>query len=136
MENTTTQTVMEKQPETQVAQAERTRSGRCYRPNVDIVERNDELILWADIPGASAGDIDVNFENGHLTIHAKVADRQPEGTHYLLREYGTGDFYRTFHVSEAIDANGITAEYSAGVLTLHLPKVEAVKPRRINVEVK
>lgn len=136
MDTTTTQDVIEKQPETQVTQAERTRSGRFYRPNVDIVERDDELTLWADIPGASAGDIDVSFENGQLTIHARVADRQPADTNYLLREYGTGDFYRTFQVSEAIDANRITAEYSAGVLTLHLPKVEAVRPRRINVEVK
>ncbi len=53
---------------------------------------------------------------------------------YLLREYGVGDFYRTFRVSEQIDASRIEAEYADGVLKLHLPKVEAVKPRKITVK--
>ena len=54
----------------------------------------------------------------------------------LLREYGVGDYYRSFQVSEAIDAGKISAEYADGVLTLHLPKAEAVKPRKIAVSVK
>ena len=60
--------------------------------------------------------------------------RQDEDHEYLLREYGTGDYYRTFQVSEAVDASKITADYSDGVLTLHLPKTEAVKPRKIEVK--
>jgi len=112
---------------------EHTRSGVCFRPNVDIVELPDELLVLADMPGTKSEDTDIDFENGNLTIHARVAPRQPEGTQFLLREYEIGDFYRTFQVSEAIDANHITAEYANGVLTLHLPKAEAAKPRRIQV---
>ncbi len=125
---------MQKHPETEVGRAERTRSGRCYRPNVDILERADELTVLADMPGVKGEDISIDFENGTLTIHGRVQERQSANQDYLLREYGIGDFYRSFEIGESIDANGITAEYRDGVLTLHLPKVEAAKPRRITVQ--
>lgn len=126
---------LEKRSETQPAKAERTRSGRVYLPNVDICESENELTLFADVPGAASDGVDVNFENGTLTICARVEPRW-HGRDYVLREYGIGDFYRTFQVDESIDAEHITAEYRDGVLILHLPKVEAVKPRKISVQAK
>jgi HSP20 family protein len=116
--------------------AEHTRNGRFYRPNVDILERADELLVLADLPGAKSDQIDINFEKGMLTLHATVPERQSEDQHYLAREYGVGDYYRTFQVSEAVDAGRITAEYANGVLTLHLPKAESIKPRKISVSAK
>ena len=113
--------------------AEHTRSGCCYRPSVDILEQADELVVVADVPGTKEDDIDVDFEDGTLTIHAKVKPRQEAGLEYLVREYGVGDYYRTFRIGEAIDSAKITAEYSEGVLTLHLPKAEAARPRKISV---
>jgi len=115
--------------------AEHTRSGAYYRPNVDILENEDELIMVADVPGADGKSIDIHFEDGALSLLAKVSPRQREDVEYLVREYGIGDYYRTFQVSESIDASKISAEYADGVLTLHLPKTEAVKPRKINVKV-
>ena len=112
---------------------ELTRGGPFYRPNVDIYELPEELVVLADVPGTSNDQIDINFEDGILTIHAKVTPRQTAQGPYNRREYGVGDFYRTFKVSEQIDASRIGAEYSAGVLTLHLPKIEAAKPRKIKV---
>jgi HSP20 family protein len=53
---------------------------------------------------------------------------------FLLCEYGIGNFYRTFRVSEQVDPDRIHAEYSNGVLTLHLPKAESARPRRIPVQ--
>src|SRR5262245_58877688 len=88
---------------TQPRATEHTRGGRHYVPNVDIFETPEELIVLADFPGASGQDIDIDFENGELSIHGKVKERQPEGTTYLLREYGIGDFHRTFQISERID---------------------------------
>jgi HSP20 family protein len=117
----------------QTAVAERTRSGRCYRPEVDILEQQDELLVLADVPGAERNAIDVKFEDGTLEIYAAVAPRQDNGRTCLLQEYGVGDYYRSFQVSEAIDAGKISAEYADGVLTLHLPKAEAIKPRKIAV---
>ena len=118
----------------ETATAERTHSGQFYRPNVDILERADELLVVADIPGAKPDDIDVQFEDGTLTIHARVEPRQEADMRYLVREYGVGDYYRTFQVSEAVDAGKISAECANGVLTLHLPKAESIKPRKISVK--
>ena len=119
---------------TDVVERERTRSGRHYRPHVDILEHADELTVLADMPGVKADAIDIHFENGALTIYGKVDERQAAETEYLMQEYGVGDFSRTFQVSEHVDAARITAEYADGVLTLHLPKVEAAKPRKITVQ--
>ncbi len=115
-------------------QPELTRGGQTYVPAVDIIEKGDELLLMADVPGARAEGIDIQYERGLLTIQARVNARQPEGTSYTLREYGVGDFVRTFHVGETIDTTRIQAQLSQGVLTLHLPKAEAAKTRKIAVK--
>ena len=116
-----------------VATVERTRGGRTYSPRIDIWEADDELVLYADLPGVAAEDLDIRFENRELTIYGEVAPRHAE-VNFLYGEYGIGDFYRTFTIGEAIDAAKISAELRDGVLTLHLPKTEAVKPRRIAVK--
>jgi len=116
------------------AAAEPTWCGACYRPNVDIREENDELLVLADIPGTTGENIAIDFRDGTLTIHAKVPPREQPGANYLLQEYGVGDYYRTFQVSEVIDASKIVAEYHDGVLTLHLPKAESARPRKISVK--
>ena len=127
---------MDKTGTTEVTVKEHMRNVVHYQPNVDILEKQDELTVLADVPGVRGEDVDIHFENGTLTIRGKVEPRQGEETDYMLREYGVGDFYRTFQVSESIDGAGINAELSNGVLILHLPKVEAVKPRRIEVRAK
>ena len=127
-----TETAMEKR-EGQVVQPEMTRGGPTYRPNVDIIEKDDELLLLADLPGTKADSIDIDYERGELSIYARIEPRQSPKAIYLLREYGVGDFHRTFRVGEAIDVNRIEAEVKNGVLTLHLPKVEAARPRKIKV---
>lgn len=113
---------------------EPTRGSRPFVPAVDILETDDELRLLVDLPGVTPGDVDLRFEQGELTISAPVAQRQPEGTRFLVCEYGVGPFERTFRVSESIDAARIAAEMTDGVLTLHLPKSESAKPRKIAVQ--
>ncbi len=130
----TEQTTMTR-PETQdLRPAESTRSGYYYRPNVDILEKENELVVLADVPGAKGEEIDIDFENGLLTIHARVAERLPAETQFLLREYGVADFYRTFRIGEAVDADKISAECADGVLRLHLPKGASARPRKIAVK--
>jgi HSP20 family molecular chaperone IbpA len=127
-------TAIEKR-ETSSAEVERTHAGRTYIPQVDIVENKGELLLIADVPGAKADGIDVDYERGRLTIQATVEQRQPEDrTQYLLHEYGVGDFCRSFDVGEGIDAEKIHAEITDGVLTLHLPKAQELLPRKITVK--
>jgi len=104
-----------------------------FTPRCDIVEMDDELVLFADVPGVDTDDVDVRYENGELTIYGKCATRR-HADNYVDFEYGIGDFYRAFAINEAIDADKIAAELKNGVLTLHLPKSEAVKPRKISVK--
>ena len=128
-------TNIEKRKEGTVVPVERTRNTPTYIPVVDIIEKRDELMLLADVAGAKAENIDINYDKGLLTIQARVEPRQNlEKTEYLLQEYGVGDFSRTFEVGEGIDPNKIVAEVKDGLLTLHLPKSEAFKPRKITVK--
>lgn len=129
----TTDTI-EKPQQVEVAQSERTRCGPTYLPNVDILEKKDELLVRADMPGVTRDSVDICFENGVLAITGRVPPRSMANATPLHREYGVGDFYRTFRVSEAVDAARISAEYAHGVLTLRLPKVEAARARKIDVK--
>ena len=125
--------LVKQERQTEVSRPELTRNTTVFTPRVDIVETEDELLLLADMPGVNPDDVNVHFENGELAVHGKCEPRQ-HGVDYLSGEYGVGDFYRAFTLNEAIDADKITAELKHGVLTVHLPKSEAVKPRKIAVK--
>ena len=105
-----------------------------YSPRVDMVESNEAYRVLTDIPGARAEDLDVQYEDGVLSIHACVTPRQPPGVNYMLREYGVGDFHREFRIGEGVDHESISAELNNGVLTLTLPKAATVQRRRIEVQ--
>lgn len=126
-------TELSKHEQNDVATVERTRNGVTYNPRIDIWENDDELVLYADLPGVAPEDLDIQFENRELRLYGKVSSRHEKIT-FLEGEYGIGDFYRTFTIGETIDGEKISAELHNGVLALHLPKVEAVKPRRIEVK--
>jgi HSP20 family protein len=117
----------------EVAAPEATRGGIYYIPRVDIYESTDEVVLQCDMPGVKPQDVDVRFEKGELSLHGKVQARQAPAE-YLEEEYGVGDFYRSFAVAPEIDADKISADYRDGVLTVHLPKQERVKPKQIPVK--
>src|SRR5262245_28195213 len=114
--------------------SQQTRQAARYVPNVDILEMPEKYVLCADVPGARADSVEVEFERGLLTIHARVEPQKHETARMLLREYGIGDFHRTFQIGEGIDPSGIRAECEDGVLTLHLPKSAAAKVRKIEVK--
>lgn len=116
----------------EVASAESTRAGYFYTPRVDICETEQELTLFADLPGVRPEDVDLRYENGELTLQGRVQPRSTTGS-FLLNEYGTGDFYRVFSIHESVDSTKINAECQNGVLIVHLPKMEALKPRQIEV---
>jgi HSP20 family molecular chaperone IbpA len=120
----------------EMAAPEHTRSGQIYRPDVDILEKDDELLILADMPGVKSEDIDIKFEDGTLTIYGRVTNGRLAREKFLLQEYGVGDYYRTFRISEQVDASKISAEMADGVLMLHLPKAEQAKPRKIKVAAK
>lgn len=130
-----TDTGIEKRESHDTQKAERIHAGRTYVPPVDIVEKEDRLLLLADLPGVKSDRLDISYERGELTLHGKVEPRQNVAqTHYLLREYGVGDFYRSFQVGEGIDASRIEAQLVDGVLVLNLPKTHDAVPRKIAVK--
>jgi HSP20 family protein len=123
---------IKKEQRTELEQPEVT-LGLCFTPRVDIMEAEEESLLLADLPGVKPEDVDVRFDNGELIIDGRCAPRH-QRANYLLSEYGVGDFYRAFSISEHIDWQKISAELKNGVLTVHLPKAETVKPKKITVK--
>ena len=113
--------------------ARTTRGGVFFTPRVDIFETDKELTLFADLPGVRPEDVTCATRMANCCCTAASSRRQGKQTP-LLQEYEEGDFYRSFTIHESIDAGRISAECKNGVLTVHLPKAEAVKPRQISVK--
>jgi HSP20 family protein len=126
-------TAIEKRENTANA-PERIEQTSYFSPLVDIIETGEEFVFQADLPGVKAGDVDVSYENGVLTIEGKVQPRQPAAQTYIWREYGVGHFYRQFSVNTDIDPDGIRAELKHGVLELHVPKSGSARTRRIQIK--
>jgi len=101
-------------------------------PLANIVETADGYVLEAEMPGVSRDGLEVTVENGDLTIVGRRKGYESPGV-LLYGESRGADFRRTFEIDPSINSAGITAKLEQGILTLHLPKAEAVKPRRISV---
>jgi HSP20 family molecular chaperone IbpA len=114
---------------------EATRPGRSYRPEVDIVETEDGLRLWADLPGVDEKSIEVELVDGVLSLRGQIATEDYENLEPRYTEYGVGDFEARFRLSSEIDAEKIQAKLRNGVLELELPKLAAARPRKIEVAV-
>lgn len=103
-----------------------------YQPNVDVCDCGNDVMIVADLPGARADGIEVAFEEGVLSVHAAVSARDLPGR-MLRQEYGIGGYRRSFRLGEGFDASQITADYRRGVLSIRVPRLAAVRPRRIEV---
>jgi HSP20 family protein len=102
---------------------------------LDVVEKEDEFLVKASVPGINPDDLDITFTDNVLTIkgETKSEDEKDEGA-YHLRERRYGSFSRSISLGSHITADKIQANYENGVLTLHLPKAEEVKPKRISIK--
>ena len=109
---------------------------RPWAPAVDIFETDNELVLKADVPGVEQKDIDIQLENGTLTVKGERKfnnEERGKGFHRLERSYGS--FVRYFTVPETVDPEHVRADFHNGVLTVTLPKKEIAKPKAIKVQV-
>lgn len=107
-----------------------------WAPAVDIKELADSFELHADIPGVKPEAIDVTMEDGVLTIKGEkttAAETEKEGYKRVERTFGS--FYRRFSLPDTADAEAISAKSKDGVLEITIPKREAVKPKKISVNV-
>lgn len=100
-------------------------------PAVDIYENNDEILVYADLPGVTPEGLNVRVHKDELHIEGKRHEDEPG--RLLERGYRTHDFARGFRLPPGIDGEKIEAELTGGVLKLRLPKAEVAKPRRIEV---
>ena len=103
---------------------------------VDVVENKDEFIVKASVPGINPDDLDVSYTGDTLTIKGEIkSDESVKGDQYHLRERRFGTFTRSISLPTKIKGDAIEASYQNGVLNLHLPKAEEVKPKRISIRV-
>jgi len=102
---------------------------------LDVAEKEDAFVVKASVPGVPAEDVEVTLTDNVLTIKGEMkADKEINEENYHLRERRFGSFVRSVTLPTTVDADKIEAVNENGVLTLTLPKAEAVKPKKIEVK--
>ncbi len=106
-------------------------------PAVDIIERQNDYTIKAELPGVKKEDVKITVQNGVLTIRGeKKQEEEKKGENYHRVERSYGSFQRSFTLPNSVSSEKIEASYDNGVLSVTLPKVEEAKPKEIEVRVK
>ena len=104
-------------------------------PKVDLIERDDEVVVKAEVPGVRKDDLDVSVTDNSVTLRGCTSHETREDTgDYYRREMSRGEFSRTVTLPADVDSAKARATYADGVLELTLPKVSKAKRRSIKVE--
>jgi len=128
MKSSSVQTQTENRPTRTGMQAERD----YLAPPANISAVGDEYLIELDMPGVNKDGLEVTVEGNELTILGRRTDQTPAGNPYY-RESLDADYCRSFDLGPDVDTSKIRAEMQQGILKLHLPKSERVKPRKINI---
>lgn len=107
---------------------------RGWAPAVDIYEDHNEIIVKAELPGVKQDDIDIQVSGDTLTLRGerRFEDTQKKDN-YVRVERAYGTFQRSFTIGVPIQSDRVTATYKDGVLEMHLPKSEEVKPKKVQI---
>ena len=109
--------------------------GEEQAPKVNVIDREDEVVIEAALPGVKKEDIEVSLGDESVTIKASTRKEQSEEKgDYHRREISTGEYMRTLPLGAAVDRDNAQAAYKDGVLTLTLPKTQASKRQTITIE--
>ena len=104
------------------------------RPMMDVYEQGDNLVVETSLPGVKPDDINVQVEQGVLTISAETRQEQErQERNYMVREHRGGRFTRVLQLPPSYDSDACEASYEHGVLRLTFPRAEQAKPRRIQI---
>jgi len=108
--------------------------GESVTPLVDIYEKDNAVILQAELPGAGEQDVSVHVDKGVLTVEDRPKPPVP-GEQYRCThsDFQPTAYFRAFALSDEIDREKITASMASGLLTVHLPKAEQARSRKIPV---
>ncbi len=113
-----------------------TDGSRRWLPAMDLVEKKDDFVLRADLPGLSEDDVKVELEDNVLTISGERKSEHEERKEGFFRvERASGSFRRSLTVPEGVNAEAIKANFDRGVLEVHIPKPEERKPHKVAISV-
>lgn len=106
----------------------------AWRPAVDIYEKENGIVLKAELPGIEKKDISIDVKDRVLTLKGdRAAESETEGKNYYRRERTYGEFQRVFTLPEGVNAEDIKADFKDGVLEVHIPKAEVEEPKKITI---
>jgi len=104
---------------------------------LDVYETDDAFVVSASLPGIKAEELDVHVEDGVLTVRGETKrEEKVENARYHWQERWFGQFERSIRLPSHVDAGKVEATLKDGVLTVHVPKAEEVKPKKVAVNVK
>lgn len=111
---------------------------RVWIPAIDVVEKKDAYVLYAELPGVDASSLDINFEQNVLTVRGTKASSFDSAMQGEMRIYAAervhGTFERSIKLPEFVDGEHIGAEFTNGLLTVTVPKAKAAQARKIEVK--
>jgi HSP20 family protein len=115
-----------------------TSESRVWMPAIDVIERKDAYVLYAEVPGVDRSQLEITFEQNVLTIRGakrSAIESNDEGDlRVFAAERATGGFERSVRLPEFVDGENIAADLTNGVLTVRVPKAQAAQPRRIEIK--
>jgi HSP20 family protein len=107
----------------------------AFMPPLDVSESDKEVVVAVELPGMSEKDIEVSFSSGRLTISGeKTSEREEKNKAYHITERSSGRFSRTVELGESVDSDKASAAFKDGILTVKVPKVAGVSPRKIAIK--
>ncbi|MDH5560629.1 MAG: Hsp20/alpha crystallin family protein [Deltaproteobacteria bacterium] len=116
------------------AKEEKTQQARFYKPSTDIIETEQNLTLYMDMPGVAKNAVEVKLEKNVLTVDGRIDQDRYKNLKAQYAEYNVGHYSRSFQLSSEINQDKILAKMEKGVLTLTLPKAEQAKPKLISIQ--
>lgn len=107
---------------------------KAWMPSIDVFEKDNKIILKAELPGMKEEDIDVSVDGDMLNIRGeKKTELEVKEEDYFQCERSYGSFFRSIPLPSSVDAGKIAAEYEDGVLQITMPKIAGVKPKKVPV---
>ncbi len=111
-------------------------TGLNWAPSTDIQEDEKKFTVTADLPGLDKKDVHIHVKDNVLTIKGeRVLAKEDKNTNYHRRERSSGNFQRCFRLPDMVNEDQIGAKFKNGILSIELPKTEAVQPKEIEIKV-
>jgi HSP20 family protein len=111
--------------------------GVSLNPAIDLYQTSDDVVLKASLPGLKAEDVHISISSDVLTLSGEFSQENEEkDTTYHIRERHSGSFERSLMLPTDVQSDKAKAEFEHGILTITLPKAEAVKPKTITIKAK